>query len=234
MDFSEYKYKLEMHCHSKPVSFCARCTVQEVAERYKALGYDGIVLTNHFNKSDCERRGEGLEKFVEGYIKDYRDLKEECEKLGIRVYLGMEIKFSNVNANEYLVYGVDEDDVRKAAEYLEGTHEDFYKGFKNDVNLIYQAHPFRQNMVPMPMDFLDGYEVFNMHPGHNSAPGIAAKYAAQFEGSLKIGGSDFHEPGREGMIALCTKILPGSSKELTDILKKQDFVFRLGDSIIIP
>ena len=130
MDFSEYKYKLEMHCHSKPVSFCARCTVQEVAERYKALGYDGIVLTNHFNKSDCERRGEGLEKFVEGYIKDYRDLKEECEKLGIRVYLGMEIKFSNVNANEYLVYGVDEDDVRKAADFLDERLRNFTKALK--------------------------------------------------------------------------------------------------------
>ena len=230
--FDEYKYKIEMHCHTKPISSCGQLLPHEVAERYNKLGYDAIVLTNHFYKNEMYRKNK--DEYIKFYLNGYRSFKEACYKYGIKTYFGIEIRFANVNVNDYLVYGITEDDVKIAANYLEGTIEEFYKGFKNEKNLIFQAHPFRSGMELKEPPCIDGYEVFNMHPGHNSAIGFAAKQAAKYKNLPIVGGSDFHEPGREGVISLCVKTLPESEKELVDILKKKDFVFRIGESIILP
>lgn len=230
--FDEYKYKIEMHCHTKPVSSCGQLLPHEVAERYKELGYDAVVLTNHFYKND--RYIKNKADFLKFYLDGYESFKEACEKNGLKAYFGIEIRFANINSNDYLVYGITEDEAEEAARYLEGTIEEFYKGFKNENNLIFQAHPFRNGMELKKPPCIDGYEVFNMHPGHNSAIGLAAKQAAKYKNLPIVGGSDFHEPGREGVISLCVKALPDDEKGLSDILKKKDFVFRLGESIILP
>ena len=41
-------YKYETHLHTAPVSRCARSSVEEQLRLYKALGYDGVFITNHF------------------------------------------------------------------------------------------------------------------------------------------------------------------------------------------
>ncbi len=41
-------YKYETHLHTFPVSRCAQKSVRENLEVYKALGFDGVFITNHF------------------------------------------------------------------------------------------------------------------------------------------------------------------------------------------
>ena len=41
-------YRYETHCHTSPVSRCARATVADTVQCYKDLGYDGVFITNHF------------------------------------------------------------------------------------------------------------------------------------------------------------------------------------------
>ena len=228
----EYKYKIETHCHSKPVSGCADFEAESVVEKYKAIGFDGIVLTNHLISSDLSR--ENKEEAVKWYLSDYYKAKAKGDEIGLKVYLGMEIRFANVNINDYLVYGITEEDIYKAVDYLEGDLETFYKGFKNDKNVIFQAHPHRAGCQPEGPEFLDGYEAFNMHQSHNQSNGFSIEFAKKTPGFLMCGGSDFHHEGHQGTIGMVTKYLPETSIEVADILKKQDFLLNYKGSIIIP
>ena len=42
--------RLEMHAHDCEVSPCAVIKAKELVDGYKEAGYDGIVITNHFDK----------------------------------------------------------------------------------------------------------------------------------------------------------------------------------------
>lgn len=42
--------KLEMHAHDCEVSQCAVITAKDLVDGYKDAGYDGIVITNHFDQ----------------------------------------------------------------------------------------------------------------------------------------------------------------------------------------
>ena len=44
---SEYKYRIELHAHSKPVSPCSEIPPEQLIKVYKDLGFDAIALTNH-------------------------------------------------------------------------------------------------------------------------------------------------------------------------------------------
>ena len=217
--------------HSKNYSPCGHFSAKEIVEKYKAKGYDGVVLSNHFFINDkylIDKKGYG-DFFLEGYL----EFQEECKKAGIVPYLGMEIRFNKISNNDFLLYGINKDDIYGALEYLDKDLETFYKEFKRDDILIFQAHPYRNGCTPEKPDFLDGAEAFNMHPGHNNRPPRAVKFAKE-NNLLICGGSDFHEEGREAMIATCTKTLPENEKELFEILKAQDFILNMQGSIIIP
>ena len=41
-------YKYETHLHTCEASACASAKGEEQARRYKELGYDGIIVTDHF------------------------------------------------------------------------------------------------------------------------------------------------------------------------------------------
>ena len=44
------KFKTELHCHSAPVSACAKAYPEEIVQVYLEHGYHTIVLTNHFSR----------------------------------------------------------------------------------------------------------------------------------------------------------------------------------------
>ena len=218
----KYKFKTEAHAHTKPASRCSDILPSEMASIYKGLGFDSVVITNHFMKGYS----------VDAFLSDFHETKKEMEKLDMYAILGMEIRFSDVNNNDYLVYGIDENDVVKAAGFWDATIEDFYKGFKNDRNVIIQAHPFREGMFLADKNSIDGVEVYNMHPGHNSKVGLAARYAKENPEFLISGGSDFHHFGQEGMCATLTKKKITDSFMFADVLKKKDFLIEIGDTVV--
>ena len=135
----EYKYKIDFHTHTSPVSPCSQITPQRMVEAYKELGFDGIVLTNHF--IDFLIKSDDPEVVSQTYLSDYYKTKEIGNKNGLKVYLGMEIRFPE-NCNDYLIYGIEEKDIKELFSYIHGDYISFYKAFKNDKNVILQAHPF--------------------------------------------------------------------------------------------
>lgn len=230
-----YKYRIEMHAHTSPVSTCSQISPEEMAKTYKNLGYDAIVITNHFMKDYSVMHGLGAEEAVDAYLSGYEETKKAAEKYGLKVLLGTEIRFTE-NINDYLIYGVDRDMLIKAF----GMFDKGLKEFRNLMDLsgsvFVHAHPFRDGMADADPSLLDGIEVYNMHPGQNSRVGIAAKYYRDNNMKIMTIGSDYHHPGQghEGVSALRTKKLPEDSFELAAILKSGDYVMEIGNTVILP
>ena len=45
---NEYPYRLELHAHTYPVSRCSEVFPTELVDIYRSLGFNGLVVTNHF------------------------------------------------------------------------------------------------------------------------------------------------------------------------------------------
>lgn len=225
--FEQYKYKTELHAHTTPASTCSQITPEHMIEVYSKLGYTSIALTNHLITEERD----GKEK-IKSYLDDFYKTRELGKKQGINVILGAEIRFTE-NVNDYLIYGIDEDELITIYDMLDLGIKEFYKQYKNEKNIIIQAHPFRDMITPVEYNSVDGYEVFNLHPGHNSRIGFAAQYA-KAQGGIITAGTDYHHFNHEGMCAIITKEAVTNSVNLASILKNNDYLIEVSGNIIIP
>ena len=230
MNRSDYKYKTEMHAHSWPCSGCSEIPPENVVKAYAEAGYTTVVLSNHF--SMYMREYGNKPKALKTYLRDYNTAVEYGKKYGVNTVLGCEIRFTE-NDNDYLLFGIDEETLTEAYDYIPRTVEEFSKWFRNDTRLFIQAHPFRDGITQIDPELIDGIEVFNMHPGHNSRVAFAAKYAQRNDFIITCG-TDYHHHHHEGMVALLTKKPIANSFELASALKSRDYLFEMGGSIIIP
>jgi len=224
-----YRYTVELHAHTSPVSRCADFSPEETIARYRALGVDAVVITNH---AQPQHKDMSQEEWVSFYCNDYVRAKLAGEQLGVHVLLGLEMRFPDSN-NDYLVNGADEDIVRKAWEYLDKDLHTFYTQCTQDDRVIVQAHPFRKGMVLADPADLDGIEVYNMHPGHNSGIALAARHQARV-GGIVTGGTDFHHEGHQGGILACFKERPDDSYALARMLRSGDYILQMGNTVILP
>lgn len=232
MDFSQilkqYPYTTELHAHSSPASPCGDFSPSEVVEFYKAAGVTSLALTNHLHPYWLD--GDPKER-AETYLSDYR---KACEAAGddINIILGVELRFTE-NNNDYLVYGVCEEDIEYFISLIPHGIENFYKEAKNDRNVILQAHPFRKNMELAPVNAIDGIESLNMHPNHNSRQSLATRYAKE-NGLLVSGGSDFHHKDQHAICLMRTENEMKNSYDVAAALKSRKALFDCSGHIIIP
>ena len=227
----EYKYRNELHAHSKPVSSCGRFSAADVVDIYSKFGCDTLVLTNHLT-SKHTALFPTVSEVAEYYLSDYYKAVEAAKGTDMTVAFGVELRFVDTN-NDYLVYGVCPDDIEKLIYYVDTDIQTFYGEFKNDKNVILQAHPYRSNMEPTPIGSVDGVESFNCHPGHNSCIPYACRLARE-NGLLVSGGSDFHEPERHGTCITRTKCKLRDSYDVAEAIKSRDFVFDIFGHIVLP
>ncbi len=229
----EYCYRTELHAHTSPASSCSEVSPEDVVTIYKNLGYDAVTIANHFSfnyqKSDKET-------VLDRFFKDFERAKQKGDEIGIKVILAAEIRFEE-NENDYLIYGVTRKMMEEIYDLLPFGVENFRKVYSMPDSVFLQAHPFRDDMERVNPEILDGIEVFNLHPNHNSRVGIAALYAKENNYSIVTAGSDFHHVNRkhEGVSAILTKTLPCESFDIADILKSGDYLLEAGrNHVIIP
>lgn len=230
---SEYKYKIELHAHTSPASSCSQVSPEDMAVIYKDLGYDAVTIVNHFV---YEYRGFSKNEVIDRFFDDFERAHRKGEEIGIKVLLAAEIRFTE-NENDYLVFGVSRKIMEEIYDLLPFGIENFRKKYSLPESVFIQAHPFRDEMEQVDPSLLDGIEVFNMHPNHNSRVGIAAKYAREHNFRIITAGSDFHHPGRnhEGVSAIRSRTLPDNSFELAALLKSGDYLLEAGnDFLILP
>lgn len=181
------EYKTELHCHSRDASGCSNETAERIAEKYIAAGYTTVCLTNHFAPSDRDDT-----QWAAKVEKRYHALKLLKEAAGDRlnILMGLELRFVQ-NMNDYLVFGLDREYLLGHPDILRMGIGDFARMARQDGILTIQAHPFRTGMTVVRPEDIDGIEVYNGHPGHNSNNDIAEAWAVKY-GRLMTSGTDHH------------------------------------------
>ena len=225
---ADYPYKIELHAHTRPVSSCSDIPPRELVRIYFEHGYDAVAITNHFTTHTAQG---SPEEVAEYYLRDYYDALNEGERLGINVILGAELNFTE-NRNDYLIYGFEPEELPAFFGALTGGIDAFYKRFKRPENVILQAHPFRDGQICKSFRCVDGIEVFNLHPNHNSRPGIAAKYAHE-NGVIAVAGTDAHHSGQLCLSAIAAKTLPRDTHELAALILSRDYLLWIEGNFIV-
>lgn len=228
-----YPFRIELHAHTSPASSCGRETPEGVVRTYHQIGYDGIVIDNHFI---YQAEATSKKDYIDRYFDDYNRALACGNELGMKVYLGTEIRFTE-NVNDYLVFGVNRELLEQIYDLLPYGLENFRKEFSMPDSLLIQAHPRRDGMEEVDPALLDGVEIFNMHPNHNSRNGLTSAAVKAQGFSIVTVGSDFHHPnqGHEGLSALRASVLPEDSFEIAGILRSGNYLLELaGERIILP
>lgn len=182
--------KIELHLHTAETSKCGNVCAKDIIKEYHKCGYGAVVITDHYAASTFDKPKVFGEEKAERFLKGYREAKKWGDELGVKVFLGAELRFAASNANDYLCYGLDEDFFYEHCDMDLGRLGDFEK-IKPEKALLYQAHPFRNGITVVDPKRLFGVEVFNGHVGHDSRNSIALQWARMHK-LHAISGSDSH------------------------------------------
>lgn len=213
--------KIELHLHTSEVSSCGYISAVEAVRAYKEHGYDCIVVTDHFSPGFVDRCYlNGCDSLYESYLKGYLAAKEEGEKLGLTVLLGTEVCLLGAN-NDYLIYGVNEDMFR-TDDILKLSPKELSEYCNANGMLLYQAHPFRNNMKIIKPDLLFGIEVHNGNPRHNSRNNVSELWA-DMHSLHKISGSDYHQTEDIGRGGIITDYEVKTIQDLITVLKNDNY-----------
>lgn len=216
-------YRYDLHCHTKEVSPCGSVPAAKVVSEYRKAGYSGLVVTDHVYEGCRKHRLFHTQKdFVTFYMQGYHAL---CKAAGndFTILLGMEIRFEE-NHNDYLVYGVTEAFLRRhnGLELCKLGITQFSRLARAEGLFLAQAHPFRKGLVQAPSKCLDGVEVNNGNPRHNSRNADALAWAAE-AGLAKLSGSDYHELEDLARGGIETEEKITSSAQLIALLKSGNY-----------
>jgi len=133
------KYLYETHMHTCQASACSDTPGRDYISRYMDLGYDGIIITDHFYRGNC-----GVDKslpwpeFVSRFISGYLDAREEGEKRGFPVFFGWE---ENIAGDEYLIYGPGPEFLYANKDMRYWTRREQYEAVHAAGGAVVQAHP---------------------------------------------------------------------------------------------
>ena len=212
------EYKYEMHCHTGCVSRCGRVEPERIVQLYTEKGYNGIVVTDHyspmtFTPNWCPQRQ------IDFYLSGYRRMKDYAGD-DFTVLLGLELRHY-FTANDYLIYGVDEEFFFNAGNLMLPWEKQVFEMCKDKGYLVFQAHPFRTGIRQCNPDYIDGVEVYNGKT--NKQQNSKALEWAKSNNKLMVSGSDFHTVKNLAKGGIITDSPIKSNKDLLETLKSQNF-----------
>ena len=213
-------YRIETHLHTPYISHCGWRGAQAIMKAYSAAGYDAICVTDHYNRecldyADIDLTAPGSK--TEAFLLGYRRLKREAERYNIRVYAGAELRFDGSD-NDYLLYGFHDQLLADPEHVISEGLVAFAEEYRADGALLIQAHPFRKKCTPAPAEYLDGVEVLNLNPRHDSHNDLALAYAEKHH-LLQTAGSDCHRPGDEGTSGILAETLPEDTFAFAELIR---------------
>lgn len=164
-------YLYETHMHTAEGSACAHSSGAQMARAYKAAGYTGIIVTDHFFYGNTAvNRGLPWEEWVEQFCLGYTHAKEEGDRIGLQVFFGWEAGY---DGTEFLVYGLDKEWLLLHPEIRDATVEEQFALVHAGGGLISHAHPFREEdyipCIRLFPEYVDAVEGVNaMHTSRSS------------------------------------------------------------------
>lgn len=221
---NEYLY--ETHCHTLPVSKCAKVGVRETLEFYKALGYEGVFITNHFidGNISCDKSLPYEEK-INFYFSDYEEAVRIGEEIGISVFLGVELSYKGA---DFLIYGLDKSWYLAHPEIEEMSKKEELTLMAEDGALIVQAHPFREwkniEFIRLCPRYVHAVETFNAHRSEFENK-MAEHYARSYE-LVEFSGTDNHRGPADRLL--------GGMSSGCPIADEADFVRRIKNGKMTP
>jgi hypothetical protein len=157
-------FQYETHLHTTEASACAVFSAAEQVKYYKELGYEGIVVTDHFfNGNTSVPRDLEWEERVDLFCRGYENAKAEGDKIGLSVFFGWEANFC---CTEFLVYGLDKQWLKNHPDILSWSIEEQYTRVHEDGGFIVHAHPYRVRPyikeIRLFPDCVDAVEAINV------------------------------------------------------------------------
>lgn len=183
--------KWELHAHCCETSRCGHVPAETLVKSYSGAGFTGLVLTDHYNAPTLDALTGTPEEKVEKWLRGYEIARRTGEECGLRVLFGLEARLPD-SENDYLIYGATPELLREHALLYRMTLPQLHALVNSCGAILIQAHPFREVCTPAPAEELDGVEVFNGHPRHNSHNYLAMAFAARHPHLIRTSGSDYH------------------------------------------
>lgn len=213
-------YNYELHCHTGAVSLCAKIPPKELVRKYEKAGYSGLVLTDHFSPMTFMfHHFLRPQRAVDFYLSAYHELKDWCGE-SFTILLGLELR-RYATVNDYLVYGVEEDWLRRQPNMLCWDEKKLYTEAHRQGYFVCQAHPYRPLIRRCDPKYLDGIEVFNGHT--NAQRNRKALAWAQSLNKPMTSGSDTHSAADAVFGGIRTETPIRTNADLLDVLRGQRY-----------
>ena len=216
-------YRYETHCHTSPVSLCAKSSVREILELYKSMDYDGIFLTNHFIDGNIGGdRTRPYAEQLEFYFSDYDEAVKIGKGIGIKVFFGVELSYGGT---DFLIYGLDKDWYRKNPQIMDMKKSEELSFMMDEGALVIQAHPYRKEAyidhIRLYPHCVHGVEIINA--GRTDFDNQMATHYAKQYGLLEFAGSDTHSTQRNRKFAgMCSERPITSEEEFIKAVKNKE------------
>lgn len=211
--------RYETHAHTAEISRCAKMPAALMVRQVKEAGYDALVVTDHFDPEffDGCQRGPAYRSRLEDFFAGYRAAAEEGRRLGLLVLPALELR--NVfGMEDFLIYGLTQEELGEMDCPCFLPLNRTLSLVRQAGGLLFQAHPFREYLRCMPAACMDGVEVVNANPRHDSHNDRALAFARE-NGLLRVAGSDVHQLGDAGAAGILAPYAR-DGKALAELLRQ--------------
>lgn len=202
----------ETHMHTSEASACGKYPGKDMARAYKAAGYDGIIVTDHFFNGNCAISSTlPWNQRVDAFLSGYEAAKAEGDRIGLKVFLGWE--YCDMGT-EFLTYGLGRDFLLQYPNMLFWTPQEYIDKVHEHNGFISQAHPFREasyiDFIRLFYKSVDAFEVYN-----------AGNIDPAMDEEAQAFASSHHLAMTAGTDAHCPEVISGAGmlfmQQLTDI-----------------
>lgn len=189
------QFYYETHLHTLEGSACGNTPAKEYVKVYKELGYDGIIVTDHFfNGNTAAPHFASWKKKVKVLCSGYEKAKKVGDEIGLKVFFGWE---SGYFGTEFLIYGLSKEWLLEHPEIMQCSIPEQYQLVHESGGMVIHAHPFREAVyipsIRLEPKYVDGVEVYNRanDERNRSYNEKAYRYAKEYDFPM-TGGSDIH------------------------------------------
>lgn len=213
--------KVETHMHTSESSPCATADAKSLVAAYARVGYDAIVVTDHFDEVLLRDYGWDDRSRIERYLKGYRAAEKAGSIFGIHVWLGVEIRLEP-DQEDFLIYGADEAFLFENPQLCQMTQRELYELCHAREAVLFQAHPFREPCQPREAAYLDGVE-FNQRPNSGNHNELLTRWIQDHPDLRRISGSDCHGLDQVGYGGIDLKADVKNVRELAGAMLHGDY-----------
>lgn len=217
----------DTHVHSSETSKCGKSTAREMVRAYKAAGYSGFALTNHFyHGNTAVDRTLSWRNFVQPYIDAYYEACDEGAKLDFDVIFGIEEGVGD--SKEMLCYNMDVEALLSCKELRHASRAEFIDFIHSAGGIVIHAHPcrFKDYMKAYVEPYYDGYDGLEVYNGGNFDEDNqkALLFAASLGKNLILtAGNDAHSASADLHAGILLPERVKTSADFVEILKSGNY-----------